>query len=516
MTRKHETISLLPAEELLRKLLLDCRKNMAPSSKLEMWFTGGWVRDKLLGIQSNDIDATLSSMTGMQFGTALDDFLRTHGERYRQEAAKIGVEYNFRGVHKTARNPEKSKHLETAIIHIFGLDVDLVNLRKETYAQDSRNPQVEFGTAKEDAFRRDATVNALYYNLDKQQVEDFTKRGLEDMAAGIIRTPLEPYQTFVDDPLRVLRLIRFSSQFGYMIDGEAKDSMKDRRIHAALNQKISRERVGIEVGKMMTGRNPPYAFELIHEMDLYTTVFLEPEADRVRDALGNVLPKQEPGGPWPSDWPRAYRCFAALQEDTTALGRELAQSDEKEYLWLMVAYSAVAGLRQSKRQEAVRAMTEALKATNKASRLVSDSLKNMDDIVTKVNTVADGSTPNPSRSAMGMAIRSWGVTWKLQVLYSLLADVVYKADNDEILDSQLARYSRFMEYIVEQRLQEAHQIKPIIDGNELRQLFELQKSGPFMRAALEGILEWQFDHEDSSKEDAVEWIRGQKEHFGIP
>lgn len=519
MTRKHETVSLLPAEELLRRLLLDCRNNMrrdSPASKLEMWFTGGWVRDKLLGIQSSDIDATLSTMTGMQFGTALDDFLQQHGGKYQEEARKIGVPYNFRGVHKTARNPEKSKHLETAIIHIFGLDVDLVNLRKETYAQDSRNPQIEFGTAEEDAYRRDATVNALYYNLDKQQVDDFTKKGLEDMAAGIIRTPLEPYQTFVDDPLRVLRLIRFSSWFGYAIDGEAKQSMKDERIHAALNLKISRERVGTEVAKMMTGRNPPFAFQLIHEMNLYSTVFLEPGSDQLRDAVADVLPKQESTCPWPSAFPRAFGSFTSLQEDSTVLGKELAQSDEKEHLWLMVAYAPVAGVRRTKREQAVKAMTEALKATNKASKLLSDSLKNMDDIVSKVDTVAGGSAANLPRSAIGMAIRSWGPTWKLQVLYSLLAEVVYQGSSDEIFASQVERYSKFMDYVVQQRLLQAHQIKPVIDGYDLLQLFELKRSGAFMKTALEGIVRWQFDHENSTKDEAVEWIRTQKENFGIP
>lgn len=519
MTRKHETVSLLPAEELLRQLLLDCRNSMPagePPSQLEMWFTGGWVRDKLLGMQSSDIDATLSSMTGIQFGTALDEFLQRHGDRYRAAAAEIGVPYNFRGVHKTARNPEKSKHLETAIIHIFGLDVDLVNLRKETYAQDSRNPQVEFGTAEEDAFRRDATVNALYYNLDKQQVDDFTRRGLDDMAAGIIRTPLEPYQTFVDDPLRVLRLIRFSGQFGYAIDEEAKESMRDGRIHEALNLKISRERVGTEVAKMMTGRNPPFAFQLIHEMDLYPTVFLEPGAEQLRGALAEVLPKQEPFVPWPMVWPRAFHSFSSLQEDTGVLGKELAQSDETDHLWLMVAYAPVAGLRRTQRDQAVKAMTEALKATNKASKLLLHALKNMDDIVSMVNTVADDSAANPARSTVGMAIKSWGATWKHQVLYSLLAEVVYDASSNEIFASQLERYSKFMGYIEQQRLQEAHQIKPMIDGNDLLKLFALERSGAFMRTALEGIVRWQFDHENSTKDEAVEWIRTQKEVFGIP
>ena len=485
------------------------------SSNLQMWFTGGWVRDKLLGIQSHDIDATLSTMTGQQFGLQLDEFLKHHGDKYQEEARKIGVPYNFKGVHVTARNPEKSKHLETAIIHIFGLDVDIVNLRKETYAQDSRNPQIEFGTAVEDADRRDATVNSLYYNLDKEEVEDFTRRGLDDMAAGIIRTPLEPYQTFVDDPLRVLRLIRFSSQFGYTIDDQAKKSMKDESIHAALNRKISRERVGIEVMKMMNGRNPPFAFELMYEANLYSTVFLEQHTGELRDTLASLLPEQEPSSPWPSVWPRAYRCFAALLEDRSVLGEQLARSDEKEYLWLMVAYAPAAALRHTT-LNTVKAMTNALKPTSKASQLLSYAMKNMDDILTKVDMVAHGSTERLPRSTIGVAIKSWGTTWKFQVLYSLLAEVVYQASSDDIFSAILDRHSKFMEYVVQQGLQEAHLARPMINGNELKQVFGLKTNGPFIKTALDGLMEWQFDHESASRDEAIDWLRTQKEKFGIP
>ena len=518
MKRKHDTITLSPAEKLLREVLLECRGSISDpaASKLEMWFTGGWVRDKLLGIQSPDIDATLSKMTGVQLGWALEDFLDRHGDRYRKEAENMGLPYDFRGVHKTLRNPEKSKHLETAIIHIFGLDVDLVNLRKETYAQDSRNPQIEFGTAEEDALRRDATVNALYYNLDKQQVEDFTTSGLEDMAAGIIRTPLDPHQTFMDDPLRVLRLIRFSAQFGYTIEDRVRRSMSDDLVHTALNQKISRERVGIEVTKMMNGRNPPFAFQLIYEMNLYSTVFLDPTAGTVREAMEGLLPDQEAGRPWPSTWPRSYRGFATLLERDSVLKRELIDPEERESLWLTVAYTPMAELRHIKLEEAVKAMTEAVKATNKATKLIRNSLTNMDDIQSKVDLVARRQSPDLRRSTLGMAIRSWGATWKLQVLYSLLAEVVYNASNNEFFWSCVERYSALMEYVVDQNLREAHTIKPIVDGNDIKTIFELKKTGSFVKDTLDGIVEWQFDHPDGTKDEAVTWLRTQKERFGVP
>ena len=110
-----------------------------------------------------------------------------------------------------------------------------------------------FGTATEDALRRDATVNALFYNLNDSKLEDLTGRGLEDMRNKLVRTPLPPYQTFKDDPLRVLRLIRFASRLGYHIDEDTANAMQNSDISAALEVKISRERVGYEIVRMLEG-----------------------------------------------------------------------------------------------------------------------------------------------------------------------------------------------------------------------------------------------------------------------
>ena len=121
-----------------------------------------------------------------------------------------------------AANPAKSKHLETACVRLFGRAVDFVNLRAEDYAADSRVPQIAFGSPQQDAARRDLTINALFYNLRSGEVEDLTGRGLADLRAGLVRTPLPPRTTFLDDPLRVLRAIRFATRFHYRFDPGAR------------------------------------------------------------------------------------------------------------------------------------------------------------------------------------------------------------------------------------------------------------------------------------------------------
>ena len=134
-------------------------------------------------------------------------------------------------------NSEKSKHLETAAIHVHDVFVDLVNLRSETYSDESRVPKIEIGTPEQDAYRRDLTINAMFYNINNQEVEDFTKLGLYDLEHGIIRTPLEPLQTFLDDPLRILRTIRFATRFDFQIVPDIFEAAKDPKVRVSNESK---------------------------------------------------------------------------------------------------------------------------------------------------------------------------------------------------------------------------------------------------------------------------------------
>jgi tRNA nucleotidyltransferase (CCA-adding enzyme) len=83
-----------------------------------------------------------------------------------------------------------------------------------------------FGTAEEDSLRRDLTINALFYNINTGEVEDFTNRGIQDLKSGIIRTPLDPEQTFKDDPLRVLRVFRFAARYNFECENEMVEAIK--------------------------------------------------------------------------------------------------------------------------------------------------------------------------------------------------------------------------------------------------------------------------------------------------
>ncbi|KAL8765399.1 MAG: hypothetical protein Q9209_007505 [Squamulea sp. 1 TL-2023] len=327
-------IELSEQETTLRQLLLDVSDYIGTLdgySRPQLRFTGGWVRDKLLGVGSKDIDIGIDSMTGFQFGTLMNQYLEQPETQATYPKSVLGK------LAKIEANPEKSKHLETITTKIMGLEIDLVNLRKETYTQDSRNPQMEFGTPEDDALRRDATVNAMFYNLDSAEVEDFTGRGFKDMERGVIKTPLSPYQTFKDDPLRVLRAIRFASRLEYSIDEEDEQAMSDTGIHEEFKLKITRERVGIEVTKMLRGPNPHQALHLIDRLGLYKTIFTIPDGE------------SGPSTEILSQWQKAYDCLRAFVDAETngddtgnavSTIRSILMSNPKDIysMWLLCAF----------------------------------------------------------------------------------------------------------------------------------------------------------------------------------
>jgi tRNA nucleotidyltransferase (CCA-adding enzyme) len=179
-------------------------------------------------------------------------------------------------------NPEQSKHLETATMRVHGMDVDFCNLRSgEIYQEHSRIPttSMTFGTPLEDALRRDFTINALFYNIESKQVEDWTGQGLMDLLERKrIVTPLEPVQTFHDDPLRVLRAIRFGVRLGLALHSSLQTAAVLPQVHDSLHLKVSRERVGKELMGMLCGKGakPSQALDWVAHLKLAGSVFCVP------------------------------------------------------------------------------------------------------------------------------------------------------------------------------------------------------------------------------------------------
>ncbi|KNE62310.1 hypothetical protein AMAG_07542 [Allomyces macrogynus ATCC 38327] len=293
-------LALTTAEQRLFALLNDVCKT-APKNVV-CRVAGGWVRDKLLGHQSDDLDIALDSYMGFDFASLVATHLNDP-KRQQQWQSILESEHTmdrahpdrtaqpFAGLAKILANPDKSKHLETATARVLGMDVDFVNLRSETYHAHSRIPAtIAFGTPKDDALRRDCTINALFYNIATSAVEDFTDRGLADLAHGIIRTPLDPRATFHDDPLRVLRAVRFAARLGFTLAPDLQAAANDPELHDALANKISKERIGTELHKMLAGPGPAHAVAMLHHLGVLPTISLAHVTDAilVRDAVSHA------------------------------------------------------------------------------------------------------------------------------------------------------------------------------------------------------------------------------------
>ncbi|KAI2463240.1 hypothetical protein F4781DRAFT_426527 [Annulohypoxylon bovei var. microspora] len=514
------TIELTSKEAQLKDLLLDAAKFINGSGKVEepvvLRWAGGWVRDKLLGVQSHDIDTAINVMTGEAFTLQLCELCQQPDtvEKHGIEESDVG------GLHKIARNPEKSKHLETTTIKLFGYDVDFVNLRKETYTEDSRNPQMEFGTAEEDALRRDATINALFYNLNTGKVEDFTT-GLKDMKARLIRTPLEPFQTFMDDPLRVLRLVRFASRLEFTIDPAAEEVMGDRRVLDALRLKISRERVGVEIEKMLKGNHPRKSLEYLERLGLYHTVFTDPTHSNI---------------PTPdiSNWKLAYELLDSLRRNKTpgSIYDVLVRSDEADYYaWILAAICPwenvedppYSGKGKQPPPFVTLAAREGIKTPNKLSDLATAAHNNRADIMSLVTAVSTNAPSITERGRFGMAIRHWDSKaghWRVQVLYALLAEAMdaLAPGSEKTVSKEdfLRKWQLFLDHLQELDVLEAPSLKRLIDGKELAKALRV-KPGKWMTEALNVCIEWQLRHpEATDPAGAVEEVRSRRAELGVP
>ncbi|KAI2619226.1 hypothetical protein GGR54DRAFT_630776 [Hypoxylon sp. NC1633] len=509
------TIDLTPKESQLKDLLLDTAKFINESGSVAepvvLRWAGGWVRDKLLGIASHDIDTAINVMTGEAFALKLcelceqSDAIEKHGI----------TESDIGNLHKIARNPEKSKHLETTTIKLFGYDVDFVNLRKETYTEDSRNPQMEFGTAEEDALRRDATINALFYNLNTDKVEDFTT-GLRDMEKKLVRTPLEPFKTFMDDPLRVLRLVRFASRLEFTIDEAAEKVMGDSRVLDALRLKISRERVGVEVEKMLKGNHPRRSLEYIDNLGLYHTIFTDPSNPDM--ATPNI-----------SRWRRAYECLDSLRQNKTpgSIYDVLVRSDEAAYYaWILAAicpWETVFERRYKGKGKppptlGTLAVREGIKAPNKLCDLVTAAHNYKTNIVYLMLAVSEDIPFIAERDRFGMAIRQWDSKaghWRLQILYALLVEFM-QAEDTTLDESNLADWQKFLDHLQELDVMDAPSLKRLIDGTQLAKALNV-KPGKWMAQALEVTIAWQLRHpEATDPAGAIEEVRSRRVELEIP
>jgi len=214
---------------------------------VETYLIGGFVRDKIIGRKTKDADIVCVG-DGIALAKAV-------AKRFKPEP-KFSYFKNF----------------GTAHIRVDDFDLEFVGARKESYRYHSRKPEVSSGTLKDDQDRRDFTINALAISLNEKNygklIDPFD--GIKDIKKGIIRTPLEPLQTFSDDPLRMMRAIRFASQLGFTIEEKTFQAIKDGEDRISI---VSQERIADELIKIVDSPVPSIGFDLLYQSGLLHIIF---------------------------------------------------------------------------------------------------------------------------------------------------------------------------------------------------------------------------------------------------
>lgn len=467
---------------------------------------GGWVRDKLLGRDNKDIDIAIDNMSGAEFANAVVNYMKAHGEATKN----VGV---------IKSNPEQSKHLETATTFIYGLPIDFVNLRTETYA-DSRIPEMKAGTPEEDALRRDLTINALFYNINTGQVEDFTGKGVEDLKNGIIRTPLEPIQTFKDDPLRALRAIRFASRYGFKLDPALIEAAKDPGVKDALKSKISRERIAEELRGMLKGPNPALALELAKELNLRDELFPRPSGLREWDMDQNN----------PHHELNLYDHLVKVVRSMNALLKKHDVKGDERIILLLGAFfhdmgkfePSIHGLKElgdrivstyhgheaHSKRIAEHIMKE-LKMSNEEIDGVLRLIEPAGNIENMVRAMDNGQSP--TRKALSKLVQTLGDTWKHAVYLAMADEASKKKGGPDLDESEIGGHYKLMDMIEQdQSVRNAHKLKPLLNGTEIAGIMGL-KPGPALGVVSRALADWHLANLEATKQEAIDFI---KKEFG--
>ncbi|KAJ3671453.1 hypothetical protein LUZ60_007532 [Juncus effusus] len=476
--------------------------------RTQLRVAGGWVRDKLIGKECYDIDIALDDILGKDFCEKVNEYLMHVGE----EQQGIGV---------IQCNPDQSKHLETARMRIYDMWIDFVNLRSETYAENSRIPTMKFGTAEEDAYRRDLTINSLFYNINNSSVEDLTGRGMKDLKLGLIVTPLPPKATFMDDPLRVLRAIRFGARFDFKLDEELKEAASDDEVRSALGTKISRERIGHEVDLMMSDKQPSKAMAYIRDLKLFLVVFAFPQ---------NPKP--------PIDEQLDRLCVSYIESAwhlLQSVGPSIFTDDQRRlYLYGSLLVPLRSTIYLDKKSKEIPVTGYIIRESLKLKASDSDTVVNLHNACKKFlqliplldsdqgseklkEELEDEFLEIPSnlvkRVFAGLLLRQIKEFWRVALLISVLlnseSDIssVEKIKEIDELDRRKKMYLRAESAITQLDLDGVWKAKLMLDGKAIMGILQLKSGGPAIGIWQQRLIKWQLANPKGTADDCIDWIK---------
>ena len=219
----------------------------------KVFVVGGFVRDLIMGKDPKDIDLLIDGDINAGDGITFAEWFCKKENIFKKDS-----------------NPLVYGLYGTAMFQFMGEKIECVAPRSEKYQNDSRKPVVSSCTLEDDCFRRDFTVNSLFINISNNELVDYSKNGLNDIKNKVIRSTSNPDIIFTEDPLRILRAIRFAARFNSTIEEKTFEGMKR---YVDRLEIISKERIQDEFSKMITSDNPEFAIRLLFEIGAYKYVF---------------------------------------------------------------------------------------------------------------------------------------------------------------------------------------------------------------------------------------------------
>uniref|UniRef100_A0ACD5TQX8 Uncharacterized protein n=1 Tax=Avena sativa TaxID=4498 RepID=A0ACD5TQX8_AVESA len=380
----------------------------------------------------------------------------------------------------------------------------------------------EFGMAKQDALRRDLTINSLFYNINTKSVEDLTKRGREDLKNGLIATPLPAKDIFMDDPLRVLRAIRFAARFSFTLAEDLKEAASNEDVKSALRGKISRERIGKEVNCMISGKDPVNAMCYICDLGLFYIVFEFPEKPdptvldnhdglcvlHIKTAwnLAQLIGCSVFRGGSDSESQRRLFLYSALLYPVRNMVYmiEIFKKDPPK----IVTYIIKNSLKLEDRHAAK--IIDVHTASEKFVELilVLESNENLKNVREKLNDeYLEVPADMVKRVLAGLVLCEIKEHWRVALLISTLSYPQIGSFSQDELHRRKEKYVRVERFITDLGLEGVlgKMKKPLIDGHAIKRVLPIE--GRLVAEWKQRVLKWQLAHPEGTKEECEEWMK---------
>ena len=453
---------------------------------------GGWVRDKILGKKNDDIDITIDNISGQEYIKILESEMSSK----EKEILKI-----------IKNNNDNSSHLQTATVNLFGKDIDFVNLRKEVYKKNSRVPEITKGTPKEDSYRRDITINCLFYNINKNCIEDFTEQGLNDLKEGLINTPKDPKISFEEDPLRTLRVIRFATRFKFKLSQKILDNLL---ITEEFKNILSVQRIEKEFSKMLENECFYASVYLLYKYKYLEYILDVDEYKKINDLINSELLL--------SSAVNIILIKSYLDKKNIINEPKIEKEKLKivNYAFLLSPYKNFEIPEKNKNSVLSKVMCTKKFSLPKAE--INEIIAILEGENEFLKLMKNKGEEIFSRINLGLYLMKYTYKNFINIIKLVICEEYLNTLNEKekiieeidenVMNNILDKYMKIVDYIKKEELEKIENIKPLLDGKQIKEIFNI-KNGKDIKKYIDILIREQINNPKLTKEDCINIIRSQ-------